>query len=533
MNKNRIILLVSLLLGSVSVSAQFPSLNFGYLGLPQKVTTESLAEGIDFIHVQRGELSAHDYYTLSSGAISKQKAADLTQLLANLGYEARHEPLAEFGLHGEPLGVLVRVGHFKDLAEAKKTERALHQSGVTMAVRHTAEDGGASAGPFDISILKVDLNRYKGKIKSALGEGRIQGKETTSSISKRYDAIAAVNAGFFAWEPAVGTVGDPAGVAVIDGSLVSEGTEGRAALVIDNQKSKRVWVAHNLRTETHLKINDINWPVSGLNRAAGKVLNCGNLYAAPTALPAHDFVCRNANETILFDQSFGPMTSAKGSFEFGITPDGLVNFDLEKDGLEVPKGAYRVQAWGKSANELAELISAGQTIEVHQKLSSDEGDIPLKKGLFLVNGGPTLLRAGQLDFSARFKEGWETHFGTLTINDEFVDKKDTATVGDEYSSSRVGFYHGWVVRRHPRTAIGLSENNILYVVVVYGRQAGISAGASLRDMSQIFRDLGVKEAFNLDGGGSSVMVVNQRITGSPSDKSGERPVGDALLFTRD
>jgi exopolysaccharide biosynthesis protein len=43
------------------------------------------------------------------------------------------------------------------------------------------------------------------------------------------------------------------------------------------------------------------------------------------------------------------------------------------------------------------------------------------------------------------------------------------------------------------------------------------------------RSLGVVEAINLDGGGSSVMVIDGELSGVPSDKSGERPVGDAIL----
>ncbi|CAM5468779.1 Sporulation domain-containing protein OS=Streptomyces albaduncus OX=68172 GN=FHS32_003126 PE=4 SV=1 [Streptomyces griseoloalbus] len=43
------------------------------------------------------------------------------------------------------------------------------------------------------------------------------------------------------------------------------------------------------------------------------------------------------------------------------------------------------------------------------------------------------------------------------------------------------------------------------------------------------RSLGLRDAVNLDGGGSTTMVANGRVINAPSDAAGERPVGDALL----
>lgn len=45
----------------------------------------------------------------------------------------------------------------------------------------------------------------------------------------------------------------------------------------------------------------------------------------------------------------------------------------------------------------------------------------------------------------------------------------------------------------------------------------------------VMRALGAEEALNLDGGGSTAMVAEGQLLGRPSDTTGERPVGDALL----
>ena len=64
--------------------------------------------------------------------------------------------------------------------------------------------------------------------------------------------------------------------------------------------------------------------------------------------------------------------------------------------------------------------------------------------------------------------------------------------------------------RHPRTAMGLSPDaRRAWLVVVDGRQEGVSEGASLAELADIFRRLGASDAINLDGGGSTTMVVAQ------------------------
>lgn len=61
---------------------------------------------------------------------------------------------------------------------------------------------------------------------------------------------------------------------------------------------------------------------------------------------------------------------------------------------------------------------------------------------------------------------------------------------------------------HPRTIVGTNQQgNILYMVVVDGRQWGYSHGIKLTEIATILIDLGVYNAINLDGGGSSTLVI--------------------------
>ena len=62
--------------------------------------------------------------------------------------------------------------------------------------------------------------------------------------------------------------------------------------------------------------------------------------------------------------------------------------------------------------------------------------------------------------------------------------------------------------RHPRTAVGISKNGRwLYLVVLDGRQKGYSEGATTAEMAEWMRSFGSWDALNLDGGGSTAMVI--------------------------
>jgi len=90
---------------------------------------------------------------------------------------------------------------------------------------------------------------------------------------------------------------------------------------------------------------------------------------------------------------------------------------------------------------------------------------------------------------------------------------------------------------NPRTAAGIARvgtSQRLLLAVIDGRQPGYSVGMTLRQTAELLQSLGAQRAINLDGGGSSAMIVRDNATGAlrvrnkPSDPTGERPVGNAL-----
>ena len=83
---------------------------------------------------------------------------------------------------------------------------------------------------------------------------------------------------------------------------------------------------------------------------------------------------------------------------------------------------------------------------------------------------------------------------------------------------------------HPRTAMGYTRDGRLIILAIQGRTPGIAAGATLEEEARILLDLGCYEALNLDGGGSSCLLVNGKETIKPSDKEGERPLPAVFLI---
>lgn len=84
--------------------------------------------------------------------------------------------------------------------------------------------------------------------------------------------------------------------------------------------------------------------------------------------------------------------------------------------------------------------------------------------------------------------------------------------------------------KHPRTAMGYTADDRLIIMVVEGRNPGVAEGVSLTELAQLLKELNCTEAMNLDGGGSSCMLINGKPTIKVSDKEGQRPVPAVFII---
>ena len=86
---------------------------------------------------------------------------------------------------------------------------------------------------------------------------------------------------------------------------------------------------------------------------------------------------------------------------------------------------------------------------------------------------------------------------------------------------------------NPRTAIGMIEPGHLVFIVVDGRTAGTySAGMRLIHLEQVMRDLGCTQAYNLDGGASSIMIFNGEILNNIAGRDNPRDLTDILYLAK-
>jgi len=89
--------------------------------------------------------------------------------------------------------------------------------------------------------------------------------------------------------------------------------------------------------------------------------------------------------------------------------------------------------------------------------------------------------------------------------------------------------------RHPRTAAGRRADGTVILLVADGRSEQ-AAGLTMAELQQVMTALGCRDAINLDGGGSSAMVVRGKVVNHPSDNKrfdagGERVVANAICVS--
>ena len=156
----------------------------------------------------------------------------------------------------------------------------------------------------------------------------------------------------------------------------------------------------------------------------------------------------------------------------------------------IPAEGCVVSVHGTAADAFAR-VKVGDKAVIQQDLGS-----PWNAAVDIMGAGPRLVQAGQVNVTAAAEE----------------------FPGD----IRYG--------RAPRSAIAVLKNGNYLFGVVDGRQAD-SHGLTLTEWAELLKKVGAQDAVNLDGGGSSELVVGGEVQNSPSDGS-ERRVGSALIVVK-
>ncbi|GAB3159966.1 phosphodiester glycosidase family protein [Amycolatopsis stemonae] len=477
------------------------------LGTPASAAGDVLAPGLTVSTTVTGEGTGHNAWTVTvqvpggsspdpdapPAALGTREHADaLVTALRGKGFAARAERVDWPAFADTPRGALgwrVRVGSFSDRAQAAATASAMTAGGFTGSPEWTGQDGPEAQGPQRVRVAVVDPRRFGGSVVASHGES-VAGRRTTSALSAAAGALVGTNGGFFVIDPKDGIPGEPAGVGVYQGLLQSEATAGRPALLLGAHPSIGV-----PRTALAVGGHEVN----GVNRKPGVVRNCGEPGDVPTDRPLHDTTCTHPDELVLFTPQLGTPTPAGDGVEAVLDAHDVVTA-VRPAGGEVPAGGHTVQGIGAAATWLRDRARPGAKLPVSTRIF--EGPRPVHPA-GVVNGGPWLVRDGRVAIDA--------------AADGVVHPGDPS------------FVYGWAVKRNPRTMVGLDRQGRLLIVTADGRQPGFAEGLSLVEGARLMARLGAVTAINLDGGGSTAMAIDGELVSSPSDATGERPVGDALL----
>ena len=428
-------------------------------------------------------------------ALSDRAHADeLAASLAAAGFTPRVEEvttprLADFP--GGTLGFRVRVGDHGTKAAADEALAAIRAAKFRASTVFTGWDGdSADRGPWEVRVLTIDPREFDGDLVGDFGPD-LERRERTSALSAARGATAAVNAGFFVLDPAAGAPGDPAGVGVYDDRLLSEAINGRPAFVF-SENARQAAVARHTWTGA-VRSGHRVLTLDGVNRVPGLIRNCGGTGDQPTNRPLHDTTCTDADELILFTGDYGASTPAGPGVEVLVDDKNRVTTVREPRGGPLAEGTRSIQATGAKADELRAM---GPKLTITNKLKGHTGD-------YVLNGGPELVRDGR-------QHATPATDGMVRPNDP-------------------SFYYGWVQKRNPRTIAGVDARGRILLATIDGRSTA-SLGLSIAESAAVAQALGMRDAINLDGGGSTTMVTDNQVINKPSDAAGERPVGDAILI---
>ena len=336
--------------------------------------------------------------------------------------------------------------------------------------------------PLKVSVVEMDLTNPYMVMETCLGGEKSVACETPVSMATRnsrpgHEVVGAVNADFFMTSP-TNEVGLPLSGQVRNDELVLSG-HNRACLALDTE----------------------NRPYIDRMTFTGRV-TCGETSFALNLVNRMRYAYEGiaTNQSFLFTRSYGPVTyDASNSGKMVLIKPAGDPFKWNANGVEhcIVESIFDAQGSTTIPDGKAILWLKGSY--ANYAASLNPGDAMDISFTFTLNNGPHDVTLHQL-------VGGSNHI--IMKNGQFMED--------------------WA-ERHPRTAVGFNADSTrLFFVVVDGRHM-TSVGVTLKEMKGIFDALGVVTAVNLDGGGSSCILVNDEVMNHPSDGP-VRAVGNGCLF---
>lgn len=340
-----------------------------------------------------------------------------------------------------------------------------------------------SRGPWRVNVLEVDPAVAAGTLRSTYGYDLARVEKVTA-MAPTAGALAAVNASFFTFTADKRHPGNPVGLGIYDGELLSEPTSSGAEVsaLLDARDGSLVMDRYTWRGRMVHRRTGLVMRLEHLNQPPVVPEGCRKM-RKPTR-------CRKAGDTTHLSPRFSRVTPSGKGVEVVLDEYGCVVRRTMRRGTTLTRRQTALQATGRETRRLWEITRRG-CLDRHVELFEGDGD-PVELGPWLsgVNGRWRLSSRG---------------------------------VNVVPHRPRDPFF-----ARHPRTFIGRSSTGTIMLVTIDGRRPS-SVGTTLKETADVALALGLRDAINLDGGGSTAMVAAGELVNTPSG-SEERAVGDSLVF---
>jgi hypothetical protein len=490
-------------MADTSVTDFSRALPLGRTDLSQSMHSTQLAQGVTHITLKRGSSKrALRWHLMGEVARSQAEIVKLSACFTTLALQFYVKPYHIAGAVGATYHI-VSGGQYASRATAEKTAAS---SPCKLVARHDSEDESNLDGPWVIDLIVVKPNHQGLHLAAVAANATDQLRQTSSTMARGAKAIAAINGGFFVEQEVDGYPGQPAGISILAGRINSSPVAQRPAVVLADGKQlalPMLAIVGSVDWNTYLEWdNGTQTQIDGINRKVGLVRNCGR-----GDVPIHDQTCSYADDLVYYPAGsrFARLVAhTTGAVRFALDTTGRVR---ELDAAALPSAAEaHLVASGARITEMMQQARTGKAkFKLQSSVMSDYG-----AGVSVVNAGPTLVRAGVL-LRNDAQEGW--------------------AIDDTGSAAHQMLMHDWINRRNPRTAIGVRKDGTVILLAVDGRRHTSSVGLTIEELRQLMSHFGAQDAVNLDGGGSTAMVVRGRLVNHPSDKTGERKVGDAIVLT--
>lgn len=353
-----------------------------------------------------------------------------------------------------------------------KVDTLVHKHDAGLGTMHTKYN--LPDFPLVVSVLEIDVSNPYVEVMSVLSNDSLRGLEQPSRMAERKSSsernfLGGVNADFFVVSGA--DKGMPVNGQILGGQVAKPPVANRPLIAFDHAKQPFIDAMSFSGT---IAANGSEHELHGVNSTRG------------------------ADQLILYNQYIGTSTKTN---QYGT--EVIVSLDEDQWHVNQPVTC------------------------MVEEVQTRVGNAPVEPGKAVLSGHGT-----SETFLETLQAGDEVNI-ELSINLS-SDASAFPDIEEMVGGDRVMLREGTVVdnnwpQLHPRTGAGYSGDKSKIILTVVDGRTDESAGVSTKQLADIMKLSGAAWAINLDGGGSSAMVVRDRISNSPSDGY-ERSVANALFF---